>query len=167
MKGNRANIWRIGILFASIAIVGALSISRPAVFAKNRFLQAFMGPDMVSVLIVMLTITFASVANIHLSITRMVALAPDRAEAAGAAGRARAQLNTNAWTIFWAFAVSLLSLIVNGEYPKDELVQSTTTGVCLVVLILNGLVMHDIYRSIFLLVANEPQGASDKPDDYS
>lgn len=167
MKVNRANIWRIGILCASIAIVGALSISRPAVFAQNRFLQAFMGPDMVSVLIVMLTITFASVANIHLSITRMVALAADRDLAAGAAGRARAELNTNAWTIFWAFVVSLLSLILNGEYPKDEFVQSTTTGVCLVVLILNGLVMHDIYRSIFLLVANEPESNNEKSDDYS
>ena len=166
MKLTRASIWRIGILFAFIAIVGALAVSRPSTLADNRFLKALMGPDLVAVLIVMLTITFASVANMHLSISRMVAAAPNRAAAAEAAGRVRGQLNSNAWTIFWAFLVALVALFLNGEFPTEPTIQAITTAVCLVVILLNGLVMHDIYRSIFMLVANEPQAGDGLGQDF-
>ena len=168
MKPNRSLIWRVGILFAFIAIVGCVSVSRPDILAENEFLKAFMGPDMVSVLIVILTITFASVANIHLSISRMVGAAKDRARAARAANGVRSQINSNAWVIFWAFLVAMIALFVYGEFPKEEMVRSFATATCLTVLLLNGLVMHDLYRTIFILVTNDPfTPKADDGQDYT
>lgn len=167
---TRANLWRIGILFAFIAIVGALAVSRPEALADNRFLDEFMGPDLIAVLVIVLTITFASVANVHLSISRMIARtpAPDKAAARGAATGARSEINSNAWTIFWALVVTLIALFLNGEFPKDKMVDAITTAVCMTVVLLNGLVMHDIYRSIFMLVASERAGTTnDEGQDYS
>jgi hypothetical protein len=158
---TRANLWRIGILFAFIAIVGSLAVSRPDVLADNRFLNDFMGPDLIAVLVVVLTITFASVANVHLSISRLIARAPDRAAAENAADGARGEINSNAWAIFWALMVALIALFLNGEFPDDKLVDALTSAVCMTVVLLNGLVMHDIYRSIFMLVASERVGKAD------
>ncbi len=159
MKVHRGNIWRVGILFAFIAITGSTAVVRPEALADNKFLNGLMGPDLVSVLVVVLTITFASVANVHLSISRLVAKASDRATANHAAEHARAELNSNAWSIFWAFLVALIALFVNGEFPHDKEIDALTTAVCLTVVIFNGLVMHDLYRSIFLLASNA--GAED------
>lgn len=166
MKLNRSTIWRLGILFAFIAIVGSASVNRPYIFAGNEFLKAFMGPDLVSVLVVVLTITFASVANIHLSISRMIASAPNRRSAEIAANGVRYQINSNAWLIFWAFAVALVALFLYGEFPCNVTVRAVMMAVCMTVVVLNGLVMHDLYRTIFLLVANSPFGEtnSDRQD---
>jgi len=154
MKLHSGNIWRIGILFSFIAIVGVTAIAMPPVLSDNRFLDALMGPDLVSVLVVVLSITFASVANVHLSISRVVARASNSAEAQAAAQAARAELNSNAWSIFWAFLVALSALFINGEFPKNKLIDSLTTAVCLTVVLFNGLVMHDLYRSIFHLASS-------------
>lgn len=160
MKLNRSSVWRIGILFAFISIAGAVSVSRPGDLADNTFLKALMGPDLVAVLVVVLTITFASVANIHLSISRMVASAKDKPKADGAAAGVRQQINSNAWLIFYAFIIALCALFLYGQFPEDESVRAVMMAVCMTVVVLNGLVMHDLYRTIFLLVANAPFGDS-------
>lgn len=168
MKVTRANIWRIGILFSFIAIIGAVSVSWPNVLADNGFLNGLMGPDLVAVLVVVLTITFASVANVHLSIGRLVSNAADKATAMAAARRARSELNSNAWLIFWAFLVAMIALVLNGALPGNAHVDAVTTAVCLTVILLNGLVMHDIYRSIFLLVASDhAAAASGQKQDFT
>jgi hypothetical protein len=165
---SREGIWRIGTLFAFIAISGASAFYRPEILADNRFLDEFMGPDLIAVLIIVLTITFASVANVHLAITRMVSRAPDRVAADRVAGEARREINSNAWTIFWALMCALIALFFNGEFPKDKIVDALTTAACLTVVLLNGLVMHDIYQSIFMLVASERAGTKDgEGQDYS
>lgn len=159
MKATRSSVWRIGTLFAFVAITGSLSASRPDILAGNEFLKQLMGPDLVSVLVVALTITFASVANVHLSISRIIAAAPKPEEAKEAAKPVRRQLNSNAWTIFWAFLIALIGLFLYGG-TNNVMAQSFATSVCLTVVLLNGLVMHDIYRSVFILVANEEVGGA-------
>lgn len=154
MKLHRGNVWRVGILFAFIAIAGSTAVVRPVVLADNKFMHSLMGPDLVSVLVVVLTVTFASIANVHLSISRLVAKAQDQATATRVALLARDELNSNAWSLFWAFLVALIALFVNGEFPADKLIDALTTAVCLTVVLFNGLVMHDLYRSIFLLASN-------------
>jgi hypothetical protein len=167
MKMPQSSVWRIGTLFAFVAISGSLSAARPDILANNGFLRQLMGPDLVSVLVVALTITFASVANVHLSISRIIASAPKPEDAKVAARPVRAQLNSNAWTIFWAFLVALIGLFVYGA-TKNEMAQSFAMSVCLTVVLLNGLVMHDIYRSIFILVANEEAGKGQNVEqDYT
>jgi len=168
MKVRSSHIWRIGILFAFIAIAGSVSVSRPDILTKNEFLKAFMGPDMVSVLVVILTITFASVANIHLSISRIIGSCSNRNEAMEASKGVRKQINSNAWLIFWAFLVALLALFFYGQFPEGDMVRSICISICLSVFLMNGLVMHDLYRTIFILVENYlPNDKSGDGQDFS
>lgn len=168
MKANRSFVWRAGILFSFIAVVYSASVANPHLLASNEFLMALMGPDLVAVLIVVLTITFASVANIHLSISRMVAMAPNRKAASTASERVRGQINSNAWAIFWAFVIALIALFVYGQFPKEPMVRSLCIATCLTVVVFNGLVMHDLYRAIFILATNAPATEiKDNGQDFS
>ncbi len=168
MTVKKSSAWRIGILFAFISIVGCLSVSRPETLSENKFLSALMGPDLVSVLVVVLTITFASVANIHLSVSRMVASAPDKESVLHSASLVRQELNSNAWCIFWALGVALVALFIHGAYAESDIVKAMMIAVCLTIILLNALVIHDIYRTIFILVAHVPTAqAENRSPDYS
>lgn len=139
MKLNRSTIWRVGILCAFIAIIGSLSVCRPTALSRNSFLTQFMGPDLISALVVILTITFASVANIHLSIGRMIIRSKNPQAAKDAASRVRSQINSNAWLIFWGLVVVLVALFIYGEFPRDDMVRAVMVAICLTVVLLNGL----------------------------
>lgn len=165
MRASRSFIWRAGILFSFTALVGSMSVSRPDLLTGNTFLSSIMGPDLVAVLIVVLTITFASVANIHLSVSRMIATAPDREKARAASAGVRGQISSNAWLIFWAFLAALIALFIYGQFPNEAMIRSFSISVCLIVVLLNGLVMHDLYRAIFILAmsASESESAEQQP----
>ena len=144
-------IVRYGIFFSSVALLGAIVISRPEWLAENKFLQSFIGPDLLSLLIVILTITFASVANIHLSLNRFSA----KASPASRQGiiEIRAEIDANAWLIFMAFVVGLIALLAKGALSAIPLGLAATNAVCLLVLLVNLLVMHDLYHAIFALAS--------------
>lgn len=145
--------WRIGILFAFIAVIGAMTVCEPVWLARNKFLDALMSHELVALLVVILTITFASVANIHLAISRMVRQMPDPWAAANAAEGVRGEINSNAWTIFVAFLVALGALVIKGAWSEHVHAVAAAHAVGLTILLLNVLVLHDIYRSIFALAA--------------
>ena len=159
-------IVRYGIFFSSVAIAGAVVISRPDWLAANTFVQAFVGPDLLSLLVVILTITFASVANIHLSLNRFQAsAAPSRKQAID---DIRGEINDNAWLIFTAFIVCVVSLLAKGAFT-DPVGIAATDAICLLVLLVNALVMHDLYHAIFALasagVAQPPGAGNDGTND--
>lgn len=161
MTAKKSSVWRIAILFAFVSIVGCLSIARPTTLSENKFLIGFMGPDLVSVLVVVVTITFASVANIHLSVSRMVASAPDKKAVQHFASVVRQEINSNAWCIFWALGVAIFALFIHGACAENSLIQAMMIAVCLTVVLLNGLVIHDIYRTIFLLATQVPTASAE------
>lgn len=159
-------VWRVGIFCAFVAVVGAMAVCEPAWLATNMFLDALMSHELLALLVVILTITFASVANIHLAISRMVQQAPDPAAANASADGARREINSNAWTIFLAFIAAVIVLLVKGWAQGNQHVVAFAHAVGLAILLLNVLVLHDIYRSIFGLaqasapLPNAEDGAS-------
>ena len=161
-------IVRYGIFFSSAAIGGAIVVSRPEWLSGNTFVQAFVGPDLLSLLVVILTITFASVANIHLSLNRFQASASPSQKQAIA--DIRGEINDNAWLIFSAFVVCVLSLLAKGAFTSP-LGIAAADAICLLVLLVNALVMHDLYHAIFALasagVAQPPGAGNDGKTDYT
>jgi len=140
-------------MIAAATIVGVLTICHPEVMATNTFLSAFVTHEILGLLIVVLTITLASVANVHLTITRIIRdKFPVEAEGRAAAAPARREINSNAWSLFWAFGVCVILLLVKGSNPGQIYVLSLANGLALLVLLFNGLVMYDIYQTIFDLV---------------
>ena len=146
-------IFRYGLLFSTIAVLGAMVVCQPGWLANNWFINQFVSSEIVAVLIVILTITFASVANIHLSLNRISQR--HGKSFADRLARIRRKINGDAWLIFWAFVVCLAALLIKGGAGENVYLLAVAHAVALVVLLINVLVLHTIYRSIFALVAAE------------
>jgi len=143
------------ILIALAVVVAVLTIAAPSVLAKNTFLDAFVSHEILALLIVILTITLASVGNIHLTITRLVNRFENKAEGELQATPARNELNSNAWSLLWAFCVCLVALLIKGGFSDEPYLVSLMNGAAVVILVYNLLVLYDIYTTVFDLVKQD------------
>lgn len=152
-------VWRIGLLSAAIAVLGSVVVAHPDWLSKNTLLATMMTHELISILVVILTVTLASVANIHLAITRMTMSSQgDRDVVRLVASEVRKEINDNAWTIFWSFVAAILVLIWKGAFPNNEFIVAACHAIGLIVVMLNVLVLHDLYRATFKLAAADPSG---------
>jgi hypothetical protein len=153
---------RWAIMIAAATVVVVLTICHPAVLATNTFLNAFVTHEILALLIIVLTITLASVANVHLTITRIIRTKfKDEAAGAVAAAPARQEINSNAWALFWGFGVCVVVLLLKGSFADQPYIVSLANGSGLLILLFNGLVMYEIYQTIFDLAE---QGHGDKQE---
>lgn len=138
------------LMIAASTIVAALTITAPAVLARNAFLNGFVTHEILALLAVVLTITLASVANIHLTITRIIkSKFADEDKGRLAAAPARSEINSNAWALFWAFLTCVVVLVLKGAYPTEPYLVSLMNGSALLILFFNLLVLYDIYQTVF------------------
>jgi hypothetical protein len=145
-------IYRFGIFFVFAAVMLATVICKPQWLADNNFLKEFISSEIVAVLIVILTITFASVANIQFALNRIEYRLGK--EIKSKIVDIRGELNSDAWIIFWGFIVCISALVLKGAFENIH-VQALANAIALIVLLLNVLVMHAIYRSLFALIHAE------------
>jgi small basic protein len=154
LKRNRRVI-AIVALFALGTVLGVLTICQPGALANNTFLGSFVSHEIMAFLIVVLTITFASVANIHLQITNMVRSlsAPEaqRRVETELAAPLRREINSSSWLLFWAFVVCALALVLKGQFPENAYVVSFVHATAIVVTTINAIVLYDIHQTIFAL----------------
>lgn len=137
----------------TIAIAG--SICSPAFFAKNGFLSAFITFELLNLLAVILTITLASIGNIHLSLNRIARIAfKDPVQGNLHASEVRREINQNGWMLFYLFILSCGLLFLKGA-TENETVIALVNSLGLVILLTNLLVLYDIYQVIFNLVRAE------------
>lgn len=139
---------------AAFIVVTALTVWRPEVLAYNAFLGEMATPELVAILVIILTITLASVANIHLSLTRLEDHLDERkvANAGSEIDEARREINGNAWLLSSVFCVFLALLLIKGHWPDDVWVLSVVHAGAIMAIVINLLVLHDIYSSIYALV---------------
>lgn len=132
-----------------------LTFRYPNVLAGNTFLDDFVGAQLLSLLAIILTITLASVANIHLGLNRIIKeqFEDDLEEGYSAAEPVRREINQNAWVLFWVFLTCIVLLCVEGAFPSVIWVESFVYGVCALILVLNVWVLYDVYKSVYALVS--------------
>lgn len=147
--------WQVFVIF-STALIGTLTLFAPKFLAENEFLKAFVGHELLAFLVVVLTITLGSVANIHLSIARTQTEIQDadtrKKIEEQFAKPLKLETQSSAWMLFWAMVVIVVALVIRGAVPQSEYVSSVVHGVAITVLILNGVVLYDIYSTIFELI---------------
>lgn len=144
------------ILVSFMTVCAVATIVVPEFLAKNTFLVGFISHEILAILAVILSITFASVANVHLSLNRIVRVVFRRDWKRGilASEPVRKEINSNAWLLFWAFIVCIGALIVKGVLGDNVYIESSMNGIALTVLLLNVLVLHDMYKTIFAIVSS-------------
>jgi anaerobic C4-dicarboxylate transporter len=153
----------------SAMIVVGMTAFVPRILADNSFLAGYVTHEILSLLAVTMTITFASVANIHLSITRALQTAvtdpAKRAELEKKHGTPmRREINSSAWLLFWTFIVTFIAVLAKGQFHNNSYIVSLVHGVGIVATVINLLVIRDIYRTTFYMAAEPLAGEpSDKP----
>jgi len=119
---------------------------------------------------VILTVTLASVANIHMALNRIVARRfKGNDQLKIAAGEVKREMKDNAWYIFWGFALTIVVLLVKGLNAHDQLIVAIANGIVVWALFLFILCMYDIYKVIFGIVDLEMEVGTDASggEDYT
>jgi hypothetical protein len=159
---------KIGILIAYVLFVAVATLCKPDFLASNEFLKDFVGSELLSLLAVILAITFASVANIHLALNQIIARVYEKNIEHGQvkAGEIRKEINSNAWLLFYAFLACAAVLFFKALFSDNDYVLSAMNGIALGTLLVNVLVFHDIYSTVFALAASDLAVRGAQPPDY-
>lgn len=142
-------------LFSLGTVLAVLTIIQPTFLAGNRILSDFVTHEILVFLIVPLTVTFASVANIHLQVSNMVrevkrAEARQRLEQSFATPL-RTEINSSAWLLFWSFVVCTIAVAVKGEFEQNPYVVSAVHSIAIVSVTITAVVLYDVHKTIFAL----------------
>ena len=163
-------IYRVGSLFLLSAVLACLTITAPAPLAQNEFLDDFVSHEIMAFLIVVLTITFASVANIHLAVSRMQGgIKNDQFRASlerDFATPLKRETRSSAYLLFWAFCICAIALVIKGQFPTIAYVKSAVHSIAVVVVVINAMVLYDIYQTVFALVS-QPEEADGEGQDFT
>lgn len=118
-------------------------------------LNDFVAGDLLVLLIVPLTVIFASVASIHLQISGMIRQVK-RTEARQRleeefARPLREDVNSSAWLLFWTFVVCCIAIAVKGQWETNAYVVSGVHSVAIIAVAINAVVLYDVHDAIFAL----------------
>ncbi|MDK3073916.1 hypothetical protein QO034_12410 [Sedimentitalea sp. JM2-8] len=161
---------KVVALIALAAVISAVVVCRPHWLSENAFLRDFVNHEVLALMAVVLTVTLASVANIHIALNRIVARRfGGNVDLKRAAGEVKREMKDNAWYIFWGFVLTIVVLLVKGLNTNDQLIVAISNGAVVWVLFLFILCMHDIYKVIFGIVDLEMEVGADQSDgeDYT
>lgn len=144
------------VLALTFLLLGAMVICRPAWLSSNSFLIDFVDHEAISLLAVILTITLASVANIHLSMNRILLAARSRpsADLVRSAQAVKSETRDDAWYIFWGFVIAILAVIFKGAVINTTAI-AVSHALVLFVYVLFLVCLRDIHRIIFGLAELE------------
>ncbi len=158
------------MLIAAIVLLFMAVVAQPDWLNENKFLIDFVNHEMIALMAVVVTVTLASVANIHLALNKLVIRRFDGdRELKSAAIAVKQEMNDNAWIIFAGFGASLIVVLIKGGNMDVPRVVAAMHACALWLLFLYGLCMYDIYRVIFGIVTLEMDigEASEVEQDYS
>ncbi len=160
------------ILIALAAVLTCVVTYRPEWLSANTFLDGFVNHEILALFAVVLTVTLASVANIHLSINRMIAHSfSNDAIAREMANKIKSEIRDNSRIIFFSFFAALFALIIKGLMPSEAIHISAVNGFLIWVLVLNLLTIMDVYNVVYGLSVIQsiiPSDATNQPPaDYN
>lgn len=130
-----------------------LTMINPKILAENTFLNEIASHEIVSILVVLLTVTMASIANIHLTLSRLNSELRARGVSVdGEIQSARKELTSNAWSLFGLFCVLLVLLLIKGGVSSLFWLSIVHGGV-IVIVVVNLVILYDLYTSVYELTS--------------
>ena len=138
------------LLIALAAVLTCVVTYRPEWLSANTFLDEFINHEILALFAVVLTVTLASVANIHLAINRMIAQSFRNDETARRmANGIKGEIRDNSRIIFISFFAALFALIIKDLIPDETLHIAIANGFLIWVLVLNLLTIMDVYNVVY------------------
>lgn len=161
---------KVFFLMALATFIASVVVCRPHWLAENAFLKGFVNHEVLALMSVILTVTLASVANIHMALNRIVARRfGGNSELKIAASEVKREIKDNAWYIFWAFVLTIIVLLVKGLNMGNQLIVAISNGIVVWAMFLFIVCMYDIYKVIFGIVDLEMEVGADASggEDYT
>lgn len=149
-------------LIVLAGVFAAMTVCAPSLLGNNEFLLEFVNHEFLNVLIVIVTVSFVSVTQIHLEFSRV-----ERNFRIRAFGEARREVNIGAIILIVLLLVSIPLVIVKSELTESVRAQSALHGTAIIILITSIFIMYDFVRTVYVLASGEPIGDShdDSTDD--
>lgn len=150
-----------------VAISISATICNPSFFARNDFLEHFITYELLRILAIILTVTLASIANIHLSLNRLVRMAfRNKADGVRRANDVRREINQNGWTLVILFVVACVLLFIKGWPEQNSLyILSLVNAFGITILFTYILILCDTYQVIFAIVSIEGNSPTTTRDE--
>jgi hypothetical protein len=134
-------------MICSIATVAILSACAPsAISDKNSFLVGFINHELVAFMGVLVTITLASAANIHIELNKY-----DEQLAKPSFERTRADLKHSSFALVAALIASIFIVLVKPLAATTEAAQAGFNGAALVVIAASIMIVIDLTLAAFSL----------------
>ena len=134
-------------LFISVGSVAVVSVCYPQFLVENHFLKNFMNHEFLNILAVIMTVTAASTANIHLAFNR----AEEKIKKPRYFQQARKEINQGAIVLILLFLLAIAVLIARSYYIHNITIVSLLNGAGLVILLINVLVLVDVTLTVFAI----------------
>lgn len=135
----------LGILFVAIALLGAAAVCSPEILNNNDFLALFLSHQLLSILAIIVTVTAASSANLHLAFNR----AEEVSGKEGLFDDARKEVNRGAVLLLVLFLVALTALLIQSGINGLPILEASISAALLILLLVNVLVLIDLTLTIF------------------
>ncbi len=133
------------ILISSIAVYFIISVCAPWVLSdKNSFLRDFVNHEFLNLLGVIVAITLASAANLHLQFNQI----EDAAKKIILIKTRMAVRRSASWLI-GLFSLGLLLVLIKPLLPLSDISMSLANGLAILIVIFNILVLTDLTQLAF------------------
>jgi magnesium-transporting ATPase (P-type) len=136
------------VLIVSMAIVICCAISAPTLLNdKNKFLHDFINYELLGVMVVILTITLTSVAQLHLEFNRI----EERYKRRNALSRSRGGVRAAAFWLIALFLAAILLVTLKPLLANEDWSETLFNGIGLVILLWNVLILTELTVTIFAI----------------
>lgn len=141
------------ILFISAVGLTVISVIQPGYLSDtNTFLKNFINENILNVLGVILAITLASVANIHLAFNRI----EERYQKVNGLQRSRANLVKSAYWLIGIFCAACVIVVVKPLGSDTPVRQAMFNSAALLMLIWHMLILISLTQLVFRIGPEEP-----------
>lgn len=119
----------------------SLSVCHPAILATNEFLAGFINQEILNIMAVIMTISIASIATIHIWFNEL-----EEKHARKVFGAARREINQAAFYFIWLFIFQLVLLVVRSlsVFDHSDIARSLFNGFSLILLLCSVFTLLDI-----------------------
>ncbi len=134
-------------LIAAATVVTVCAIYNPSYLSdKNDFLHEFINREFLSLLGIIITITLASAANLHLEFNKI----EERFNRRGLT-KTRRGVTQGAYYLIGLFLLSVVIVVVKPLAPQTDTAQALFNGAALVVLLWNVLILLELTQLAFAI----------------
>ena len=141
------SVFYVVVIISCELLIVLVPLYCPQFLIENHFLEDFINHKLLNILAIIMTVTVASAANIHLAFNRAEEIInnPDYFR------NARKETNQSAYWLIGLFLGAVIILIVRSYLIEDMFMVSLLNGVALVILLMNILVLVDVVGTVFAM----------------